>query len=296
MEIKNAALVLSGGGAKGYYQYKVAEILRNHMNFNWIALSGVSVGSLNGFMIAQELYTELDRVWNSINPKDVYKKGFIPLNIIKMLFGRKGLYDNSPLKKLIQKYYTGEFKIPFYAGYVDLITGLYYSKLLNNCNEDEVINSIWASTTIPMIWSPVCIQGELLVDGGVRNITPIGSVLRHNPDYVVIINCSNKDIAMINNTKIKNIIQVASRTIDIMTNEIFRGDLNEYLRVNDILKQLKDETELYSNHDKLKYYKTILIEPSAYLGDTLDFSEQSFKHQADIANKDAFDALTDQIL
>ena len=52
------ALVLSGGGAKGAFQFTAEKYAREVKGYHWDVIAGVSVGALNGSMLkvtAQEV-------------------------------------------------------------------------------------------------------------------------------------------------------------------------------------------------------------------------------------------------
>ncbi len=118
---KKYALVLSGGGFKGAYQLGALRYLREHwagltglstpMHFDIIA--GVSVGALNGALIAGQKFDVLERIWS-----DVYQHG------------GKEIYHS--------RYITNEGKIqlPFQQLQKDLIPGFKTS---------IIVKAIWNS-------------------------------------------------------------------------------------------------------------------------------------------------------
>jgi NTE family protein len=61
------ALVLSGSGAKGAFQFGAIQYIeeklkKKYPTFNYSIIAGVSVGSLNGVMLAMDKYD----LWNTI--------------------------------------------------------------------------------------------------------------------------------------------------------------------------------------------------------------------------------------
>ena len=72
--MKKTALVLSGGGFKGAFQVGALDYLRE--NWDQIApdrpplsfdiVAGVSVGSLNGLLVALGRFDELQQLWNDV--------------------------------------------------------------------------------------------------------------------------------------------------------------------------------------------------------------------------------------
>ncbi len=59
------SLVLSGGAFRGAAQLPVIERLMQQHEYNYIY--GVSVGAINGAMVAQEKVLELRRMWENID-------------------------------------------------------------------------------------------------------------------------------------------------------------------------------------------------------------------------------------
>lgn len=202
----------------------------------------------------------------------------------------KSIADNSPLhdrlKRIVDK---SEIKNTEYlCGFVSLNDGEYYatSHTSFTTNEDFV-DAILASTAMPVVWSPVeSIQKgntklATLVDGGIKNVSPLGDVINlMNRDYeegdeyeVIIINCGNGVNPHVNAEEY-NIAEIALRSLyEISFAEIFRNDLEHFLQVNDITKQVNEsgceiDLKYYSVKDgkrtdrSLKNFKAYIIQPT----------------------------------
>ncbi len=74
--VKKTALVLSGGGAKGAFQVGAEKYAREVKGYHWDIIAGVSVGALNGSMLAMAKYDRLFEIWNTISSDKVYTGGF----------------------------------------------------------------------------------------------------------------------------------------------------------------------------------------------------------------------------
>lgn len=280
------ALVLSGGGAKGAFQAGALQYLDTR-GFKYDLISGVSVGSLNGGMIAQNKLSQLLQLWGSISDVNVYSGTNILSEIYSALV-KKSIYSNAPLLSEIQNnFHIKDFVIPFWFGVTSLITGQYYSLDPQNFDNDvDLANAVLASTAMPVIWPPIDVidhDGKILqcVDGGLRNLTPLGDVVGFSPTHVVIINCSNRKLAS-DTTATNNIIKIAERSIlDIMCNQVFDDDLDVYLKVNELIQQAQNQNFILKKSDgsPYQYFKTLVIEPSTDLGDSLDFSNNQYKMQ-----------------
>lgn len=372
--MKKVALVLSGGGFKGAFQLGALKYLKenwvkfdpgnNNMKFDIVA--GVSVGSLNGLMVASDKIDALEVFWNNVAIKgveEIYKSDLIDTKpdtgnpnpklklslswdalknlfpkTIKHLFWRfifnkeaivssfkedfsnfKSIADNTPLKnKLIDYAKKTDIKNCIYiCGYVSLNDGKYYSTKHTDFTTDiDFVNGILASTSMPIVWNPVeqinTINGQqkFSVDGGIRNVSPLGDVIREiNKDEsteeytIIIINCSSGEI-IDDNYENKNIAQIALRSLDdIAITEIFNNDLKEFIDKNFILKQLKDKLPNEDIYDYdyfnktqgkiLKPFNTIIIQPSGdVLGDTLVANDILINSRIEHGRQKAEDALS----
>lgn len=238
--------------------------------------------------------------------------------ILKAIFDRKSIFrslgkefqhfraiaDNSPLREKLTTYARREFfpDCRYKCGYVSLNTGAFYS--VNACDfltDEDFVNGVLASTTMPIVWPPV---GEIrvkdflheqCVDGGIRNVSPLGDVIDDikndaSPDEytIIIINCSSGQITD-ENFSDKNIAQIALRSLnDIAITEIFNSDIREFITKNYIVKQIKEKyaDEIVYDYDfennqqgkAIKYFKSIIIQPDAnMLGDPLTANERQIK-------------------
>jgi len=273
------ALILSGGGAKGAFQAAAEKYAREEKGYHWDIIAGVSVGALNGGMLAMEKYTRLWEIWNTISNDQVYTGGFNLWSIIKLLFGAKSFYGNQPLwKKLQEEMEPDKVKADLRVGSVSLISGEYYQFLKT---EPHLAKAVLASTVMPVIWTPVDISKDYrsMVDGGVRNITPVGDVLDAAPDRIVIINCGPESETVLSKPP-ANVVDIGLRTLDILLNQVFRSDMENFERINALVKEAESHGLALHNPKNgkvLKYFDCKIIEPAAPLDDTLDFTQPAIQ-------------------
>ncbi len=286
---KTTALVLSGGGAKGAFQAGALEVLRDK-GYSFDAISGVSVGALNGAMLATEQFDELLKVWQEITPDKVLRKTSLltlarQYLVYKIGFGSPPVsrYNNEPLQHLMNHYLKDKkVKLPFHFGYVKLESGIYVKAIVRRTDEHTIdqadLKRILASTAIPVYFNPVRIGNFTAVDGGLRNISPIKEVLPYKPDRMIIIPTEpiNKDPG---NTQVRDILEIAFRSIDIMLDEIFHEDIDRFLVANRLVKQAEAEglTLKKSDGSPYHYIEPIIIAPEEPLGDALDFDNQRIR-------------------
>ena len=271
------ALVLSGGGAKGAFQFAAEKYAREEKGYKWDVIAGVSVGALNGVMLAMEKYQRLEELWKTITRDQVMTGRLNFWAILKMIFGAKSIYGHEPLRRLIQEEVEPEkIVVDLRVGAVSLQTGEYKQF---GPTDPGFKQAGLASTAIPIVWPPVDVSPEYtsMVDGGVRNISPLGDVLDTEPDEVVVINCSPSRKPPKLDAPLKNALEIGKHSLDIALNEIFITDVREFIRINRNVQEAAEKgVTLHNEKGKAyKYYEYKVIEPDEPLDDTLDFSREA---------------------
>lgn len=288
------ALILSGGGAKGAFQLGALRYIMERQagglppSRYFDIISGVSVGALNGVMMAQNRFEALEGLWQTISSKDVYNGDLdIPSAFWRIVSHKLGLLDNAPLWRIIRNNVALEMVIrsgcDFIFGSVSMDTGLYYSFHATDFDDEtQFLKGILASAAMPVLLPPVDrltdrrgVSFHHMADGGIRNTSPLGRVIDLDPDELVIINCNARDCRL-NPERSGNMLKVAVRILtEITVNEIFRQDLREFVHINEWLEQLPGGTVLRKKDGRpLKRFKSVFIEPDHDLGDSLDFSRR----------------------
>ena len=295
---KRVALILSGGGAKGAFQCAVERYAREAKGYQWDIIAGVSVGALNGAMLAMGKTQRLFEIWNTISNDQVYTGGFNLLSVIKLFFGARSFYGNQPLQDLLRKEFEPDkIKTDLRVGAVSLYTGEYMQFRADASHQDpDLYEAVLASTVMPVIWTPLDFPAGpdpkylSMVDGGVRNISPVGDVLDPEagepPDELVIINCSPQEAGILPEPP-KDVLKIGLRTLDLILNEVFINDVKEFQRLNALVQEASSYKDADGNPIQLhhprsgrpyKYYDCKVIDPDVHLGDTLDFSQPAVQN------------------
>jgi NTE family protein len=89
-----------------------------------------------------------------------------------------------------------------------------------------------------------------------------------------------------------NIVEIGLRTLDILLNQVFRSDMEQFQRINGLVKEAESHGLTLHNPNNgkpLKYFECKIIEPAAPLDDTLDFSQPAVQRsiQAGLARAKA---------
>jgi len=159
------ALVLGSGGARGLAHIGVLKILEK-LKIPIDMVIGSSMGALIGGAYASGLSaTQIEGIACETNW----------LKVARILFPKRlqmaGLLDGGRVQdfliSLIGEKNIQDLNIPFACVATDIMTG---DEII--LNSGSVAESIRASTSFPFLFSPMKIDGRLLVDGGVVNPLP----------------------------------------------------------------------------------------------------------------------------
>jgi NTE family protein len=265
------ALVLAGGGARGAYQVGMLHELVINKGLDFQIIRGVSVGALNAAFLAQastqrdslsnlkkkvELLYRLWRYEITGNHSVYAERG----GFAGIVAGADSLYSLEPLRTLINKHvnikHLKSSKRDFKVGTVSLVTAQYNEW---GTDDRDFIDKLIASASIPVVFPYVDLKSakDILIDGGVRNISPLSSAFDANPDEIYILLTSR----LIKNgtrfpdsgvqehnykrwddnwlgTKVSG-LDVLKRTIEILTDEIYLDDLRGALEWNEIIKNIE---------------------------------------------------------
>ncbi len=230
-------VVMSGGGSKqAWGTGALRALLESGRKYD--ISSGVSAGALNSAFLAQyspdeqlAAISELEKIWLNLSGDSAVFKRHAPSFLTYLYsFWKGGIFDMSPLRNLIgQKMSVEELlnsKTELMIGVCSLNTGKY--KTIDKYNSN-IMDYIWASCVFPILFSPVKIDDEMWVDGGIRHQIPLSDVLRiPDVERIDVILSSPSDGHIHDTTpsdKFSNIMNVATRGAGILSDEIYVGDL-----------------------------------------------------------------------
>jgi NTE family protein len=224
-------LVLSGGGAKGLAHIGVLKVIEK-AGLPIDIVAGTSIGGIVGGLYAcgytasdlekmaltqnwmYLLTDQFQRKNLSVKEKEDYDKYMISFPVqdwkIKLPSGFGAGQNVSQLlsKMALPVAYIDDFQQlprPFVCIATDIVTG------------DEVVldhgylpDAIRASMAIPTFFTPVEIEGHLLVDGGLVNNFPVDRVIERGADIVIGVNLGTKEYTK---DELKNMATVLEQAI-----------------------------------------------------------------------------------
>lgn len=173
--VKKKQFVLSGGGCRGFAHLGAVKALQESGIYS-SEISGTSSGAIAGAFLANGFSPDeikeifLEKLKFNILTRSGFNFGLISMKNIRVF-----LQKNLRYKKF------EDLPIPFYATATSFLDGSQHIFSSGN-----LIDAIIASSSIPVVFPPVVIQGVPYVDGGLSNNLPIEPFIKSKKDIVCI--------------------------------------------------------------------------------------------------------------
>jgi NTE family protein len=277
-------LVLSGGGAKGFAHIGVLKVLEEAgVKIDYIG--GTSMGAVVGGLYATGYNAaQIDSIFQSTNFDELLNdfiprstKNFsekrndelyalvLPFNNFKIGIPQalsKGMYNFNLISRITRNVRHirdfNEFPIPFLCIGTNIETG---EEIL--LNKGNLVHALTASAAFPSLFSPVEVDGKLLVDGGVSNNYPIEEIRKLGADIIIGVDVQN-DLLLRDglNDATKILVQITNlQSMDKMNKKItdtdvyIKPDIKEYGVISfdkgqEIIR--KGEDAAFSVYEKIK--------------------------------------------
>jgi NTE family protein len=241
-------LVLSGGGAKGFAHIGVLKVIEEAgVKIDYIG--GTSMGAVVGGLYASGYNaTQIDSIFHKVNfdellndyiprsAKSFYEKRNDETYAITLPFSNfkvgipqalsKGLYNFNLLSRLTRHVRQvndfNQLPTPFLCIGTNIETG--QQVVLNKGN---LAQAMLASAAFPTLFTPIEIDGQLLIDGGVANNFPVDEVKNLGADLIIGVDVQDGlwDKAQLKNAT-KILVQITNlHSIEQMKNKIKGTDI-----------------------------------------------------------------------
>lgn len=221
-------LALSGGGAKGFAHIGVFKLLEECGLMPDIIV-GTSVGSLMGTLFADGY--SADEIKELFTGREFSE--FAQLQLPK-----SGLFDSKRFRSFLKRHLRAksleELQIPMVVMATDLDNGVSHE-----FRKGPIVDAVTASCSIPIIFSPVVIDGVHYVDGGLFHNFPV-SVIREECDKIIGVNVS----PLVPQKYKQTLFHIAERSYHYM----FRANTLEDREMCDVLIEA-EEFGLYKTFD-----------------------------------------------
>ena len=236
-------LVLSGGGAKGFAHIGVLKVLEQAgVKIDYIG--GTSMGAVVGGLYASGYSaTQIDSIFRTINldellknftpraSKNFYEKRNDELYSLVLPFNKfsidipealsKGMYNYNLLSSITRSVrHITEFdklKIPFLCIATNIETGEKVALKKGN-----LVLAMAASSAFPSLYSPVEMDGMLLVDGGVSDNYPIEEVRKMGADIIIGVDVQND---LMKRDELKNATKILSQITTLQSIEKMKREI-----------------------------------------------------------------------
>ena len=192
---KTYGLALEGGGAKGAYQIGAWKALRE-AGIRFSAVSGTSVGALNGAMIVMDDLQKAEDVWNNIHFSQVMDvddeemrrlmNRDIPLSELKNTLRsvaeiiRNRGFDVTPLRKWVAETVDADkvcnSDTDFFIVTYSLSDRQELELRASDLSRDELCDMLLASAYLPAFRLEK-LGGKYYADGGVQDVVPIHALV-----------------------------------------------------------------------------------------------------------------------
>ena len=279
-------VVLSGGGAKGFAHIGVLKVLEEAgVKIDYIG--GTSMGAVVGGLYATGYSaTQIDSIFKATNfdellqdyiprtSKNFYEKQNDERYAVSLPFRKfslgvpialsKGMYNYNLLAKLTHNVRHirdfNQLSIPFVCIATDIESG---KEVI--MHSGYLAQAMLASSAFPTLFSPVEIDGRLLIDGGVSNNYPVEEIRKMGADIIIGVDVQDdlKDRNALNDAtrilvQISNLQMIESMKDKILKTDMYiKPDISKFTVISfdqgeEIIK--RGEEAAFACYEKIKSY------------------------------------------
>jgi NTE family protein len=198
---KKIGLALGGGAVLGAAHIGVLKAIEE-LGIEISCVSGTSIGAFVAAFYANGMgWEEIEKIANDLKWLDLSGISLSGL----------GLLSNDKMGKLIDKHLgkinLEDSKIPVAMIATDIASG---EKVV--LNKGDIADAVMASTCIPGIFTPIDINGRMLVDGGIVENVPVTPLKDLGADFIIAVDLN----ANHSTKKPENMVEILLRTFDFL--------------------------------------------------------------------------------
>lgn len=180
---KALGLVLGGGAARGFAHLGVYRALcEARIPVDWVA--GSSIGAVMGAAIAQDAPVEAMIAAGRLAFVQGKPFGDVTIPILSLLRGRR-------MEKLIANYLTGDIEdlpLPFFCVSSNLGQGT-----VRVHDRGPLGLAVRASASLPGVFPPAVVDGQLVIDGGILDNLPVGLMRQRPVGQVIAVDVTSRN-------------------------------------------------------------------------------------------------------
>jgi NTE family protein len=193
--LRRIALVLGGGGLKGFAHIGVLNALAEHGIVPSL-LAGSSIGALFGAAHVTGMSTdEMARRASTLQRRDLFR-----MNHVEVLMSRmkaRSIYLEEPLRALVESVIPDvgfeDLSAPLLVNTVDIVHGTQVVWGLPGLRDVSVRDAVYASCALPFAFPPGRVDGRVCVDGGTVDNLPVRAA-GVDVDAIIAVDVGNADL------------------------------------------------------------------------------------------------------
>lgn len=243
----NWGIALSGGGTRGFAHLGTLQALEEY-KIRPDIIAGTSIGAIVGALYADgHTPLEIYKIFSTVKFR----------NLVASSFPRGGLFKTTGLQHILEKNLRAqsfeELKIPLRIVASDIEEGKAHC-----FGTGELIPALIASSTVPIVFTPIEIDGHYYVDGGMFDNLPV-KCIRQECRRVIGVNVSPVDKMRYN----KSLRYILERSMNYMVN----ANTVESIKLCDYLIVSKElsKRSLFDTKNPAEVFKNGYFTTKAYL-------------------------------
>ena len=280
-------------------------------------ISGTSAGAINSIVLASKsrrfrvAVAELERVWANFECDQVFRSDGLTMFksslhwLAAIVLGGylvgtpRSLLDNAPLRALLNRnIHFPRIRASIEDGFLHAVavtaagytrarstsffqaepkTGEWTRTRRIGISRDLSIDHLMASIAVPMIFSPVSIEGEYFGDGAMRQATPLSSAIHLGADRILVIGIRNETTNEPVNggaPPFPSFAHIAGYMLDTLFMDGLYSDLERMTRINQLIDSVAPEHRSGAMK-RMRPIDTMVVVPSKDLRDiALEYREE----------------------
>lgn len=290
-------LVLEGGGAKGAYQVGAIKALVE-MGYEFSAVTGTSIGAINGAFFACHKLDEIYEIWEEgeitrvintdkkllkkildfdFSSKDIFQIFEYLIDLIN-----NGGFDITPLRNLLKEKIDEEFirqsEIDFGLVTVSFTDFEPLEVFIDDIPEGRLIDYIIASASLP-IFKLKKIDGKSYLDGGFYNNIPINLVAKKQLKDIIVIETEGIGRKKKIDETDLNIIRIRPSRKVARTIEVDPKIMKDNLRLGYL-----DAKRVINKYRSKNYYIEMNQPESEFIKELLSLNQEQLKQVFELFN------------
>lgn len=189
--MEKTAFVFAGGGSLGAIEAgMLRELIASDVYPDLVV--GASAGAINSAFFAFQPHMTgalaLELLWRGTRREHVMPWSILAILGALGIFGARGthLVSSAKLRAFLYLQFGDKqlenSSLPVYVVATEMKTG---NEVV--LSSGSVVDAVLASTAIPGVFPPVLVAGNMLIDGGVANNTPISTAIRLGATRVIVL-------------------------------------------------------------------------------------------------------------